>query len=197
MPREIEQATVAVLRAVFGPPLGTPNWLVRPGKQECGQRWPLVKEVYHRLTSLELPEVMRPVERRTVDGVFETPLGGMIFELDESQHFNPFRATTLRCYPDDLQLAFDLHDWILRCNRKTRLEGGGFAKPKPPLFPGTNGRHKQRAFRDALSDLVPGLHGFMPTLRLGDFEVAAWTDRANAQDRMVALLRDRYGERVA
>lgn len=30
---------------------------------------------------------------------------------------------------------------------RRRLEGGGFGKPKPPLFPGDGGRHRQRALR--------------------------------------------------
>lgn len=151
VPREIEQAAVRVLASIFGPPLPTPDWLVRPGKQECGDQWPLVQEIYHRLTGIELPEVMRQAERRTVDGVFRSEAGTFIFELDETQHFNAYRASTLRCYPDELPLAFDKCDWIRRCQRKTRLEGGGFAKPKPPLFPGENGRHKQRAFRTPLA----------------------------------------------
>jgi hypothetical protein len=140
---------------------------------------------------------MRPVERRTVDGVFETPVGTVLFELDETQHFNSYRATTLRCYPDDVPIAFDRDEWIKRCQRKTRLEGGGFAKPKPPLFPGENGRHKQRAFRDALTDILPGVHGFSATLRLGDFEVGSWIGRSDAEDKMVSLLGSRYGADVA
>ena len=197
MPREIEQAAVKILTSIFGPPLPTPDWLLRPGKQECGDRWPLVQDIYHRLAGLELPDVMRPVERRTVDGVFESAAGTFIFELDETQHFNKYRASTLRSYPDDLPLAFDKEDWIRRCQRKTRLEGGGFAKPKPPLFPSENGRHKQRAFRDALSDIVPSVHHFLPTLRLGDFEVGAWVERSDADERMIELVRSRHGQNIA
>lgn len=36
------------------------------------------------------------------------------------------------------------------------------------------GRHRQRAFRDALADLLPPLHGFGPTIRIGHFEVERW-----------------------
>ena len=196
MPREIEKAAVTVLTNIFGPPLPTPDWLVRPGKQESGDHWPLVQEIYHRLTGLELPDVMRPVERRMVDGVFESAGGTFIFELDETQHFNTYRASTLRCYTDDVPLAFDKDDWIRRCERKARLEGGGFAKPKPPLFSGENGRHKQRAFRDALSDLIPSVHGFLPTLRLGDFEVGAWVERGGAVEKMAQLVHSRYGQAI-
>jgi hypothetical protein len=42
------------------------------------------------------------------------------------------------------------------------------------------GRHRERAFRDPLADLLPPLHGFGPTIRIGHFEVQrrAWTDDA-------------------
>jgi hypothetical protein len=151
MPRDVERAAVEVLSQVYGPPLAMPEWLIRPGKAECGARWDLVREIYHRTTGLELPETMRPVERRQVDGVFGFGDRTFVFELDETQHFNQFRATTLRCYPADVLLAFDKEDWVARCERKTRLEGGGFSAPRPPLFPGAGGRHLQRAFRDALA----------------------------------------------
>ena len=95
-----------------------------------------------------------------------------ILEVDESQHFNEYRALTLRAYVN-LPVAFDREAWLTACQRKTRLEGGGFARPRPPLFPGENGRHKQRAFRDALCDLLPPEYGFHPTARIADFEAAA------------------------
>jgi hypothetical protein len=59
-----------------------------------------------------------------------------ILEVDESQHFNEYRALTLRAYVN-LPVAFDREAWLKACQRKTRLEGGGFARPRPPLFPGT------------------------------------------------------------
>jgi hypothetical protein len=114
-----------------------------------------------------------------------------ILEVDERQHFNEFRARTLRHYASDVPLAFDPAAWIARSEQKTRLEGGGFAKPKPPLFPGENGRHRQRAFRDALADILPPEHGFAPTLRIADFEVKDWLFAANADDWMTRLLEER------
>lgn len=191
MPREVELATAAILAEVCGPPLPMPDWLVRPGKSESGTRWSLVQEIYHRLSGLELPDVMRSVERRTADGVFQLEGQTFVFELDESQHFNEFRMTTLYCYPDDLPIAFDKSDWIRRCRAKTRLEGGVFALPKPPLFPEVNGRHQQRAFRDALCDILPPEHGWLPTLRLGDFDVGRWVEKPDAREQMDQLVHER------
>ena len=116
---------------------------------------------------------MRRVERRTVEAALVFGGSRRILEVDEEQHFNQFRAITLRHYAGDVRVAFDTKRWLEQCDAKTRLEGGGFAAPRPPLFPGLNRRHRQRAFRDALRDLVPTEHGYAPTLRIGAFEIRA------------------------
>jgi hypothetical protein len=192
--RELERAVVALVRELLSAEIAaTPAWLVRPGKVECGKHWPLVQEVYADLTDgMVLPEAMRPVERREVDAVLQRP-GDLprVLEFDETQHFNPYRARTLSFYAGDVPLAFPVDAWIARSQQKTRLEGGGFGRPKPPLFPGDGGRHRQRAFRDALCDVLPPDHGFLPTLRIGDFEVAAWLHGEDVRERMAALLADR------
>jgi hypothetical protein len=90
-----------------------------------------------------------------------------------------------------IALAFDAHLWIRTSEAKTKLGGGGFGAPKPPLFPGENGRHRQRAFRDALSDILPIGHGWSPTLRVADFEVRSWISLHDAPERMGALLDER------
>jgi hypothetical protein len=64
MPRELERAVVElVVRVLDAHVIPTPSWLIRPGKDECGKQWPLVQAIYRDLTGLELPRVMRPVER--------------------------------------------------------------------------------------------------------------------------------------
>jgi len=192
MPRKIEKAACDLLTTICGPTQKTPAWLMRPGRAECGKHWPLVQQIYHTLSGLELPETMPPREWRKVDGVFQSPHGDtFIFELDEKQHFNAFRAATLRLYPTSIRLGFSVNEWLDRCHQKTKLERGGFGKPKPPLFPGENGRHRQRAFRDALADLLPSEHGFVPTLRLSDIEVEAWVFSEGARNRMAKLIEER------
>lgn len=191
MARELERAVVGLVREILdGEPVAMPDWLVRPGKVECGEQWPLVQELYADLTDgLVLPDVMRPVERREIDAILQRPgEPPRILEVDETQHFNMYRARTLNFYADDVPLAFPTDVWIKRSKQKTKLEGGGFGKPKPPLFPGEGGRHRQRAFRDALCDILPPDHGFLPTLRIADFEVAAWLHARDARERMKRLL---------
>lgn len=170
---EVVESAVSITGARL---VGSPPWLNRPGRSECGSRWDLVVDIYGQLTGQPLPEVMPPRERRTVDAVLEYDDGShQILEVDEAQHFNEFRALTLRTYIH-LPVAFDLEAWLKACEREKRLEGGGFAVPKPPLFPGENGRHRQRAYRDALSDLLPPEYGFHPTARVAYFEASQGLD---------------------
>jgi hypothetical protein len=141
-----------------------------------------------------LPEEMRPAESRTVDAILQRRgVSPRILEVDEKQHFNRFRAMTLNRYPRGLNVAFPLRLWLERCEAKTKLEGGGFAAPRPPLFPEEGGRHRQRAFRDALCDILPASHGYLPTLRIGDFEVKEWIYSSQARERMKRLLVERLG----
>lgn len=140
------------------------------------------------------PRAFRPYarERRTVDAVLQRPgEPPRIIEVDETQHFNCYRAITIRAYPRSAQVAFDRRGWLAACGAKRRLEGGGFGKPRPPLFPDDGGRHRQRAYRDALADLIPPVQGWLPTLRIAYFEVQGWIDTPQAQERMTELLAER------
>jgi|SRR5581483_556175 len=195
MARERERRVISlVVDALGAQVLPTPAWLIRPGKSECGGRWPLIQELYEQLSpGLELPDVMRPVERRELDAVLEHDGVVRVFEFDETQHFNRFRADTLRRYADTVPLAFDPAEWIVRSEQKQRLEGGGFGKPKPPLFDGEHGRHRQRAFRDALADILPLEHGYAPTLRISEYEVADWLHSDDAGAQTEALLAAKLG----
>lgn len=193
MAKEIEKAVHHVLTTLFGEDKGTPDWLKRPGRKECGSSWALIQEIYHKLSGGKLPDEMPSREWRTVDGVFQTKGGFFIFELDEKQHFNAYRSNTLSLYPENLLVGFPIDLWVKIGNKKSKLEGGGFAKPRPPLFPGENGRHRQRAFRDSLTDILPSEYGFLPTLRIADFEVRAWIHESEAQVRLEHLVESRLG----
>src|SRR5436309_2689101 len=110
MARELELAVVAAIRKALPDAQfhhRSPVWLTRPGREECGERWDLVRSIYLELTGSALPETMPPRERRQVDAVIEAEgQPPRIFEFDESQHFNLHRAVTLRAYPVDVRTAF-------------------------------------------------------------------------------------------
>ncbi|WP_210504526.1 hypothetical protein [Nocardioides xinjiangensis] len=166
-----------------------PDWLRRPGAVEWRQAWPTVQAIYRELTGGTLPDTMPPRERRSIDAVLSSPDGvERIVEVDEVQHFTPPRAKAFALYPPGTALAFDRVVWTERAAATARLPGGGFARPCPPLLPAAGGRHLQRAFRDALADLLPLQHGWAPTLRIGDFEVRTWLADDDAPERMEALL---------
>lgn len=58
------------------------------------------------------------------------------------------------------------------------------------------GRHRQRAFRDALADLLPELYGFGPTIRITDFEVEPWIWDRGAAKQMRSLVDERLAGRT-
>jgi hypothetical protein len=153
--------------------------------------------MYAALTDgMLLPSEMPIREWREIDGIVGgrgTPV--RIVEVDESQHFNEFRAVTLRRYPRDLEVAYPRRQWLAESARRRARGGGGWASPKPPLFPMDGGRHRQRAFRDALADLLPSVHGYAPTLRIADFEVEPWIwDSRGASTRLRLLIEERLAQ---
>jgi hypothetical protein len=192
MPLKTQNAVLDLIEQVTGEKIvrnTTPSWLNRPGKVECGKHWPLICTIYEDLTGLKLPESMPPKERRQLDGILNYGTRQQrIVEVDESQHFNRYRRMTLNRYTPELPLAFDRSVWMKKSEGEPRQKSGGWAAPKPPLFPGDGGRHKQRAFRDALADLLPLDHGFLPTLRFAYFEVESWIYTGDAHNQMQDLL---------
>lgn len=155
--------------------------------------WETVVAIYGALTGLVLPEQAPSRERRSLDVLLTYEnRQQQILEVDEKQHFTAARALTLEYYPAGVKLGFDAARWLARSQALTGREpGGGFGKSKPPLFPGEGGRHRQRAFRDALADLLPPVHGWLPTIRISDTEVTAIA----AAPAPVSSLRTLLGER--
>jgi hypothetical protein len=193
--RVTELVEAALRRRVYSGP--TPDWLYRPGRAEIGVAWRRIRLIYRRLTDgLELPDRMPVRESRNVDGI----IGGRglpwrVLEVDERQHFNEFRAITLELYPTDVKVGFPLKDWLRESGRRKARAGGGWGARKPPLFPMSGGRHRQRAFRDALADLLPPIHDYAPTLRIAAFEVEPWMDARGAVTKMRALLEERMADK--
>jgi hypothetical protein len=192
MPHTLQNAVLDLVSQVTGATIdkkATPTWLIRPGRMECGEQWPRVCAIYRELTGLDLCDTMPTKEWREVDGVLRCAgCEPRIIEVDESQHFNCYRDITLRHYPTELPVAFDCAVWIDHSQAEPRQKTGKWAAPKPPLFPGAGGRHRQRAFRDALTDILPLDNGFLPTLRIAYFEVKPWLGTDQAPQRMKELL---------
>ena len=191
---QLQETVVDLVTRVMGASTSkeTPPWLKRPGKMECGHRWTLIQDIYQALTGLTLPDVMPSREWRLLDAILvHDSVAPRILEVDEIQHFNEFRAVTLSSYTGDVHLAFDAQQFLNASKSKSRFEGGRFARSCPPLFPGDGGRHRQRAFRDALVDILPTQYGYAPTLQIAHFEVEDWILSHDAEGRMRTLLASR------
>jgi hypothetical protein len=194
--RDLQKLVTATLGEVVHATIeeeSCPVWLLRPGRAECAAAWQTVSRIYAQLTDLVLPVQAPPRERRRLDIVLTYPDGRrQIVEVDERQHFTAARATTLEHYPPGTPLGFDAADWLTRSRELSGREpGGGFAKPRPPLFPGPGGRHRQRAFRDALADLLPPEHGWLATVRISDREITGAIATADPAAALKALIASR------
>ena len=98
-------------------------------------------------------------------GDFVHQATGTFIEVDESQHFTSFRRTTLDLYPPDLALGFDLDEYKLLCD-EWAARSDKFRASKPAIGFGPGGRQRQRAYNDALRDLVTPTLGHPPTIRV-------------------------------
>jgi hypothetical protein len=201
MPGQLEKAVLDLVEQITGGSIQRQaseyKWLGQIGLDSCGTNWKCICDIYRDLTNQNLPELMLPWKRR-VDGILRVGSScPRIVEIDECQHFNCYRASTFRFYSSEVPIAFDRDIWIRQSLFKKRLEGGKFGIPKPPLFDLEQGRHRERAFRDALCDLLPSQHGFLPTLRIGHFEVPwdrknkTWLNKNDARKDIEDLLKRR------
>ena len=117
-----------------------------------------------------------------------------ILEFDELQHFTAFRSITLKHYPVDTPLGFDIKSYQSWCKKyaETALKKGasGYRRPKPE-FPFNNGRAAQRALFDAFRDLLAPRHGLQATIRVSEFEVPSLL---HDRDTAAVEIRDALGK---
>jgi len=100
---------------------------------------------------------------------FWVPDPGFLVEFDESQHFTYPRKLALAVYPERQPLGFSRLRWRTLCERYDTRDND------PPF------RDEQRAWYDALRDLVPSLHGLRPTVRLHASDLAWCSLDPNSQ----------------
>ena len=103
---------------------------------------------------------------------FWVPVPGFVVEFDESQHFTTPRRLALSAYSSQQPLGFCAKRWMRLCESHD-------AKDNDPPY-----RDEQRAWYDALRDLVPPVKGLQPTVRLYARDMA-WCslDADNQNDR--------------
>jgi len=99
-----------------------------------------------------------------VDFILEP--GGVVVEYDEVQHFTSARLKTLALYPTEAPLGFDHAGYTALVRRWASHGDRGFAHKAAAEFPGPAGRQRQRAYLDALRDLVAPHFGNGPLIRV-------------------------------
>ena len=123
------------------------DWLKRPGQEECGNRWPLIRKFNYELTGCELPDNMPSEEWRQVDVVFQRKIVRCyIYKLNEKQHFNAHRAVTIKLYPTNFAITFSIDWWLSSANGNPNLRVVGSQNQGILCFPEQNRRQRNVYF---------------------------------------------------
>jgi hypothetical protein len=161
-------------------------WLTSHGHIAAAS--PLVpRQVIEALRAIYLElggeETLLQRKRKTLLPVdFVDSESGCIIEIDETQHFTSDRLRTFSLYPDGVELAFDL-DLYKRTIHRWRAKADGYRAAKPAAdFPWPGGRRAQRAYFDAVRDLLAPFYATQPIMRV----IAPDCDGVSAFTRFLA-----------
>jgi very-short-patch-repair endonuclease len=127
---------------------------------------------------------IRGRERHALRCDLYLPVHRLIIEFDEKQHFTPLRAASLKAYPPTVRLGFPKERWVTLCDE---IRAGD----NSPIY-----RDEQRAFYDAVRDiLVPEL-GYRPVVRVFENDVAWETESAKSvgAKRILSMIEGLVGQ---
>jgi hypothetical protein len=91
---------------------------------------------------------------------------GTLIEVDEVQHFTSARLLTLDHYPADQQLGFDISEYRELIGQWRGKGDRAYAHKTSSDFPQPGGRQAQRAYNDALRDLLAPTFTGHPVIRI-------------------------------
>ena len=91
---------------------------------------------------------------------------GQLVEVDEVQHFTTARKATLDHYPEAVSLGFSLDEYRLLVARHQSEGDRAFAHKRAADFDFAGGRQAQRAYNDALRDLLAPTFTGLPVVRV-------------------------------
>ena len=91
---------------------------------------------------------------------------GGIIEVDEVQHFTTARLKTFEFYPSEVPVGYDLEEYKSLTLRWRVRGDAAFAHKVASDFPDRGGRQAQRAYNDALRDLLAPTFTRCPCLRI-------------------------------
>lgn len=124
---------------------------------------PVLNVIFEALGGIEVEQAAKKLT--VLPGDFLHVESGVFVETDEHQHFTSHRLLTLHHYPDDAALGFNLDEYKALCEMWAP-KADRFRATKPAIGFGLGGRQRQRAFNDALRDLVTPLMGHPPLIRV-------------------------------
>ena len=91
---------------------------------------------------------------------------GCIIEIDESQHFTSARLQSFDYYPESVRLGYDRQEYVGFVKHWRARGDRGFAHRVAKDFPRPGGRQAQRAYNDALRDLLAPTFTRYPVIRI-------------------------------
>ena len=124
---------------------------------------PAMQAIFEALDGIE--SELAAKKMTSLPGDFLHLESGVFLEVDESQHFTTFRLRTLDLYPDTVPVGFEVLEYKRLC-RKLAPKSDRYRRHKPAIGFGAGGRQRQRAYNDALRDLVTPVMGHPPVIRV-------------------------------
>ncbi|WP_224766304.1 DUF7255 family protein [Nocardioides campestrisoli] len=112
---------------------------------------PVMEEIFSALGGIDVEQAGKRLT--ALPGDFVHLPTGVFIEVDESQHFTSYRLTTLALYPPATVLGYDLDEYRELCERWVP-RSDRYRQAKAAIGFGSGGRQRQRAYHDALRDLV-------------------------------------------
>ena len=123
----------------------------------------------------------------SLPGDFFHEASGTFIEVDESQHFTSWRLRSLSLYPPDTPLGFDLDGYRDLCE-EWAPKSDRYRAAKAAVGFGEAGRQRQRAYHDALRDLVVPAMGHPPVIRVPAPTRDGQAAYAAVRERMAGLI---------
>ncbi len=181
--RECKRRVRQLLERIYGTCLSNHalGWPTSPGAYDGTSIGHALRSVASALQSSRGFGVAEFVRRDALAPCdFWVPNPGFLVEFDESQHFTSPRKLALQAYAGQQSLlGFSAQRWMSLCERHD-------ARDNDPPY-----RDEQRAWYDALRDLVPSTRGLLPTVRLYARD-AVWCsldpDNRDDRDRFQGLI---------
>ena len=142
-------------------------WLNQRGHlglpEEALSAVPAMQAIFEALDGIEADIAAKKMT--PLPGDFVHLKSGVFLEVDESQHFTSFRLATLDLYPETIPLGFDLLEYKRLC-REWAPRSDRYRRDKAAVGFRASGRQRQRAYNDALRDLVTPVIGYPPVIRV-------------------------------